>query len=213
MTGGCEINARQLYSGDCKVILQQVMMLECNEKPQLSGTMNEAIMERIIDIPFNSYFTSDESLVNEKEHIYPINIEYKIASFQEEHRSALFHILLEASKEIYIPKCVASRSKEYVMSSDEIYTWITENFDKGNNDDIITAKDLYAIYCEGDVYIYMTKDEKRIMNKKKFTLLLKSSIAFKGKYRDDRRDINGKSYYERLHGYKLKIDKIEPELI
>lgn len=207
LTGCSEFNARNLYSDKCKIKMNQVMMFECNAKPQLSGTMNSAILERIVDIPFDSRFTDDPSEVNEQDHIYPIDKTYKLESFQLEHRCALFDILIDADKDVYIPKLISSKSKEYVMSSDELYNWILENYDTGTMDDIVTTKDLYADYCQSDTFMTMTKEEKRIMNKRKFSLMLKSSIAFHGKYKDDQKKINGKNYNERLHGYKMKVEE------
>jgi len=207
LTGCGEFNARDLFKSKCSIKMTQVMMLECNAKPQLSGTMNSAILERIVDIPFDSRFTDEPSEVNEEEHIYPIDKTYKFESWQLEHRCALFDILIDADKDIYIPKIISSKSKEYVMSSDDIYNWIIENFETGTNDDIITIKDLYADYCQSETFMTMTKEEKRIMNKRKFSLMLKSSIAFHGKYKDDKKTINGKTYNERLHGYKMKVEE------
>jgi phage/plasmid-associated DNA primase len=203
MTGGNEINARQLYSGECVVTMEQVQMLECNQKPQLSGTMNDAIQERIIDIPFVSLFT-DVDKADEVNHIYPVNKAYKDEPFRLDHRCALFQILLASKKDLYIPAEIKLKSKEYVMSSDEIYMWMEECYEKGTEDDIITAKDLYNDYCASNVYGLLSKEEKRVMTKKNFTGLLKSSIGFRGKYRDDRKKIKNIEYYERLHGWKKK---------
>jgi len=211
MTGGCEINARQLYSGKCQVIMEQIQMLECNQKPQLSGTMNDAIQERIVDIPFVSLFTTvDEA--DEENHIYPVNTFYKSEIFREQHRCALFHVLLSAKKELYIPAEIKAKSKEYVLSSDEIYTWMEEKYEKGTDDDIISAKDLYNDYCASSLYLHLSKEEKRLMSKKNFTGLLKSSIGFRGKYREDQKMINGVRYWERIHGWKKQEMDILSEL-
>lgn len=216
MTGGCEINARQLYSGECKVTMNQVQMLECNVKPALSGTMNEAILERIVDIPFDSYFTSDPSMVNAENNIYPVNTDYKLASFRQEHKSALFHVLLEHNT-LYISPTIKKRSTEYVMSSDDIYTWMKENYDEGTKDDIITAIDLYKVYSGSETFTNMSKEERRMMTKKKFIELLKSSIAFKGKFFDTIKTINNVKYYDRIHCWKKKMPEPEtdpePDLI
>lgn len=210
MTGGCEINARQLYSGDCKVSMNQVQMLECNAKPALSGTMNEAILERIVDIPFESYFTSNSTLINESNNIYAVNTDYKLPTFRKEHTSALFHVLMEYN-ELYISPCIKKRSTEYVMSSDDIYTWVKENYDEGTQDDIVKAIDLYQAYTESESFLLMTKEERRTMTKKKFIELLKSSIAFKGKFFDTAKMINGVRYNDRIHCWKIKVFDKEPE--
>ena len=77
LTGGAEINARKLFQNECKVRMKQVQVLECNEKPKLSGTMNPAVLERTIDVPFVSKFISDPQDVDEENNIYLINKYYK----------------------------------------------------------------------------------------------------------------------------------------
>jgi phage/plasmid-associated DNA primase len=208
MTGGCEINARQLYSGNCKVSMCQTQMLECNTKPALSGTMNEAILERIVDIPFVSYFTKDENELL-KPNTYLVNEDYKEEIFRKEHSSALFHILLN-HKKLYIPSCITKRSKEYVMSSDDVYVWIKENYEEGTMDDIVKAVDLYKEYTGSEAFLTMSKEEKRLMTKAKFFDLLKTSIAFKGKYFENRLEKNGVGFRDRLHGWKKK-DQVDEE--
>jgi phage/plasmid-associated DNA primase len=208
MTGGCEINARQLYSGDCKVTMCQVQMLECNAKPALSGTMNEAILERIVDIPFVSYFTSDT--VNKELNIYAINTDYKLPSFQKEYASTLFHILLDYNK-LYISPCIKKRSTEYVMGSDDIYTWIKDTYDEGTKDDIVKAVDLFKNYTDSEVYSLMSKEEKRQMTKKKFIELLKSSIAFKGQFFETIKYVGNDKIYDRLHGWKIRVIEVKKE--
>jgi phage/plasmid-associated DNA primase len=203
LTGCQTINARQLHSGNCKVVLKQVQLLECNEKLQLSGTMNDAILDRIVDIPFVSHFTEvDEAdTIN---HIYPINKLYKTNEWREEHRCALFNIILQGHRELYIPKKIKDLSKEYVMSSDEIYAWIKETYDVGTNDDIIKTKDLYMAFCDSAVYRQFSKDEKRLMTKKKFVSMIANSVSFKGQYKVNEKMINGVRYDERLHGWKVR---------
>ena len=43
LTGGKEVNARLLFKNKCRVRMVQVLALEFNEKPKLSGTMNPAV--------------------------------------------------------------------------------------------------------------------------------------------------------------------------
>lgn len=206
LTGCQTINARQLHSGDCVVRLCQVQLIECNVKLQMTGTMNDAIAERVIDIPFVSLFTETET-EDTLRHIYPINKSYKEAPFREAHRCALFHIILNGDKELYIPAEIKQKSKEYVMSSDEIYMWVKENYDEGTEDDIITAKDLYMSFTASDKFRQFSKDEKRQMTKKKFVEMIENSISFRGQYRVPKKTINGITYCERLHYWKPKIEE------
>jgi phage/plasmid-associated DNA primase len=205
-TGDGVINARQLHSGICIVYLLCVLMMECNEKLQLSGTMNQAMLDRIIDIPFVSIFTNVETEDTVK-HIYPVKPEYKEKPFKEAHRCALFHIILAGSRELYIPDQIKQQSKEYVMSSDEIYMWVKENYDEGTEDDIISAKDLYMSFTNSDKFKQFSKEEKRQMTKKRFTSMIENSISFRGQYRVPKKTVNGITYCERLHYWKLKVEE------
>ncbi|MGA1049713.1 MAG: hypothetical protein ACO3UU_17045, partial [Minisyncoccia bacterium] len=94
ITGCGEISARQLYSSKTIVRMRQVQILECNKKPQLSGRMDTAVMDRIVDIPFVSNFTANQEDWNEDEHIYPINYFYKSSEFQTTHKFALFKYIM-----------------------------------------------------------------------------------------------------------------------
>ena len=51
------------------------------------------------------------------------------------------------------------------------------------------------------------KEEKRKLNYKGFIGAVNKSIAFQGKYFNDRRKINGVEYFERIIKYKLKENK------
>jgi phage/plasmid-associated DNA primase len=178
-------------------------MLECNEKLQLAGTMNDSILDRIVDIPFVSHFT-EVDVADTINHIYPINTSYKSFEWRINHRCALFHIILQGHRKLYIPKEIKQKSKEYVMSSDEIYSWIKENYDVGTEDDIIKTKDLYMAFCDSATYKQFSKEEKRVMTKKKFTTMMASSISFRGQYKEGRKVVDGVEYGERLHGWKEK---------
>jgi len=204
---GCQtINARQLHSGDCVVRLCQVQMVEMNVKINLTGTMNDAIIDRVIDIPFVSHFAEVEK-EDTVRHIYPMNTDYKDIPFREAHRCALFHIILNGDKKLYIPAEIKQKSKEYVMSSDEIYMWVKENYDEGTEDDIISAKDLYMEFTNSDKFKQFSKDEKRQLTKKRFMEMIEKSISFRGQYQGLKKMINGITYYERLHYWKPKIEE------
>ncbi len=212
LTGCKDINARKLFQNACKVRMVQVMVLECNEKPKLSGKMNHAVMERIIDVPFVSKFVSNLDDVNEEANIYPINSYYKSHEFQQDHKCALFKYILDnAPKELFIPTIIQKRSIEYVMDSDELYEWFGEEYELTNNkDDILKMKDVYSLFKESDFFCSKTKEEKRKLNYKGFISSIAKSVAFQGKYYNDSKKINGFTYNERIIKYKVK-DKTEDE--
>jgi phage/plasmid-associated DNA primase len=120
ITGGNEINARGLYSSNTKTILKATHILECNERPKMSGETDEAIAMRLIDIGFRSTFTKNLNDVDAENHIYEGDDSVKDVSFQDNHKFALFHILVEHWKEylkanknidLFIPASVTERSR------------------------------------------------------------------------------------------------------
>ena len=149
------------------------------------GRIDQSVMERVVDIPFVSHFTSDPDRVDIENHIYPVNTYYKENEFKQSHKIALFqYILKNAPKELYLPKIIVERSKNYVMDSDELYEWFKDNYEYTNdNNDILKMKDVY---------------EKGFIEK------VNDSLAFKGLYFHDQKKINGINYYERIIKYKLK---------
>ena len=60
LTGDRTINARNLYEkGKQPIRLRNTLLCECNKKPKLEGQMDEAVLRRIVDMPFRSSFVSD----------------------------------------------------------------------------------------------------------------------------------------------------------
>ena len=104
---GCNIiKARDLYSSEGDVNMLQTLILECNEKLRIAGKIDNSVLERILDIPFVSTFTSNNELVDTTNNIHPANTEYKTDKFKREHRCALFKYIVDnADKNLYIPEC------------------------------------------------------------------------------------------------------------
>lgn len=211
ITGCNVINARQLYSSNTNVRMKQVQILECNKKPQLSGKIDESVMDRIVDIPFVSYFTTDEEQWDETQNIYPLNTRFKSSEFQLSHRCALFKYILEnAPKELYIPPIIKERSSKFVMNNDELYDWFNETYQLTNDDkDILKMKDVYKEFQAGELYQSKNKEQKRLLNYKGFIEYISTSIAFKGKYFNDMKKIDGVVYTERIIKYSIKEKETE----
>ena len=89
-------------------------------------------------------------------------------------------------RELYIPPCVKYRSANYVMDSDELYQWFSENYELTNEkDDILKMKDIYSLFKDSEFFAEKTKEEKRKLNYKGFIGAVNKSIAFQGKYFND----------------------------
>ncbi len=221
ITGGSKINARALYSTNTDTNLKGTHIMECNEKPLMRGQIDKAIMDRYIDIKFRSTFTDRDEEVNEEENIYKCKVELKEINFQEEHKYALFEILIEHWKEYndngkninkFIPDYIRDEGDEYLKKSNEIFNWFDENYEKTEDDtDIIKLADIYEEFKLSDIYINYTKAEKREMNKNKFIDKLSKNIFLRKYYKekDQRVEVLKKYNISTLRNilikYKLKI--------
>lgn len=214
LTGGNEISARALYSNDTKTLLHMLLLVECNKKPLIAGRIDTSVLERIVDIPFEACFVSNQEDVDEAKHIYLKNIEFKTEAWRQNHYSALFRYLLDhAPAKLYIPPRILQLSKQYVLGSDELYAWINENYEPTDNTEYIKVKDIFDLYKASDLYSNLTKLEKRNLNKKSFSDLISNHIVLKKQFRNNKTTIAGKSVFcERIHGLKLKqLDEDEDD--
>ena len=206
LTGCNEISARGLYTGNTKTLLCMVLLIELNKKLLLSGRMDTSVLERIVDIPFESTFVSNPEDVDESKGIFLGNLEYKTEAWQEEHSSAFFqYILVNAEKTLYVPDRIKNLSKQYVLGSDEMYGWVMENYETTDNTEYVKLKDVFDLYKASDLYSNLTKLEKRNLNKNAFSELISHHIVLKKQFRNDKVKIAGKTVNcERVHGLKLK---------
>ncbi len=103
--------------------------------------MDTSVLERIVDIPFESTFVSNPDDVDESKGIYQGNLEYKTETWQIEHSCAFFHYILEnAEKTLYIPERIRNLSKQYVLGSDEMYGWMMENYEATDDTEYVKLK-------------------------------------------------------------------------
>jgi phage/plasmid-associated DNA primase len=206
LTGCSEIAARGLYSGITTTLLWMVLIIELNKKLLLSGRMDTSVLERIVDIPFESTFVSNPDDVDESKGIYQGNLEYKTETWQIEHSCAFFHYILEnAPAKLYIPDRIKNLSKQYVLGSDEMYGWMMENYETADNTEFVKLKDVFDLYKASDLYSNLTKLEKRNLNKNAFSELISNHIVLKKQFRNDMSRVGGKTVNcERIHGLKLK---------
>jgi len=215
ITGGNEISARGLYNSNTKTLLNCVSIVECNKKPLLSGRMDASVLERIVDIPFESTFVSNPEDVDERMGIYQGNTLYKTDAWQTEHACAMFHFILEnAEKSLYIPVRIKNLSKQYVLGSDEMYSWVMENYEPATDFDktFVKVKDMFDLYKASDLYSNLTKLEKRNLNKSAFSQLISHHIVLKKQFRDDNVKIDGKTINcERIHGLVKKVEESDTD--
>lgn len=197
LTGGSQINARGLFSTKTTTILKGTHILECNNRPKISGESDKAIQMRIIDQEFKSTFTNNIQEVDEENNIYLGNNYYKEYEFKEKYKFAFFHILVGYWKEYiksgkniekYIPQNIRDRSNEYLKNSNEIYNWFSENYTKVDDETmILKIEDVYEDFKLSEIFENYTKKEKRECNKNFFIDKLSKNIFLKKYYKERER--------------------------
>ena len=228
ITGGSEINARGLYSSDTKTNLKGTNCLECNKKPDMSGEIDNAIVMRLILIEFKSTFTKEVGDVDEANHIYLGDDNVKDKSYQEQHKFALFHILLEHWKEYiendmnierFVPSFVKDRVRDYLTNSDTKLSWFLSKYEKVDDDtEVIKIKDVLNDYKNSSEFYNMNKVEKRNCNEKNFIEFFEKN-PFTRKYYKDREQrkiilnkYNLTNIRNILVGFKKIVEETENEV-
>ena len=220
LTGGDTITAKQCHSNKTEQINHGTHVMELNERVGFDGKLNLALIERIIDALFVSFFSDDPSQYNDPEfnngHCYKRDDSLKENDFKDNHCFALFHYIMEyeGAKELYVAEAVKERTKTYLNSNDEFTSvfnslyeiaWIDEmDHEKGRDmKEVIKLSEVYAAYKEGDVYKNMSKKECRKMTKPRFIEIFSTHINFKHYY-SLRIKIGGSTYRNILRGFKRK---------
>lgn len=211
------VNARQLYKGNCKVVLNATVIMELNIKLKFSGKPTNAETRRFMDILFESTFTDDEDLLNDKtlSNIHPMDKHYKSLEFQTSHICGLFKYIIDnADTDVYNPACVRERTNCYIEGEDTFANWYKEEYEAtGDVNDLLKVKDMFEKYKTGDDYANMRKDERP--NLKRFTqMTVLTDKNLSSRYRDDYRySIDGvqKRVRSVLTGMRLKQDEVDDE--
>jgi len=211
LTGSDEIVARGLYQESTRTILNSTLVVECNKRPQIAGRIDRAVTDRMIEVQFRNAFVSDPNEVDEERGIYLANKEYKTLVWKDKMYCALFVYILQNGKpDVYVPDSVKSITKQYILGSDELYSLVMEQYVESDDpNDFIKENEIYALVRESDVYLNMTKMEKRSFNKKKVAEMLKEHIIFGKQYRSDisyNKKLKKSINCNRLMGYALKPD-------
>ena len=222
LTGGDTITAKQCHSNKTEQINHGTHIMELNERVGFDGKLNLAVVERMIDVEFPSFFTYDPIQYNDPEfnngHCYKRDDSLKEPKFKDEHACALFHYIMEyeGAGELYVAEAVKERTKAYLNSKDEFTSWFSSVYEIAWNDEkdhekgrdmkeVIKLADVFSGYKEGDVYKNMSKKECRKMTKARFIEIFSSHINFKHYY-SLRTKIEGATYRNVLRGFKTRED-------
>jgi phage/plasmid-associated DNA primase len=205
LTGGNKIACRMNYSNRMICNLKCVLIMECNDKPLLSGSSSQVSMgDRIFDVPFVNTFTDKKHLLD-LDGFYPQDPYYKTLAFRERCKIPLFHILLKYMAEYRektgkyvwekVPRydVIEKRTKDYLESSDEIKCWLKEilttvpqkdKTEMYSDGDFITSKDIYAAFKMSDNFANMSKDERRKYNETYFRNYISTVSPYRKLYED-----------------------------
>jgi phage/plasmid-associated DNA primase len=185
ITGEGKLNSRECNSNNTECHLYLSAVFECNKKPNLNGTIEPAIVDRFVDVLFESHFTNNQDELNSNPAARPINLELKQTTFQETMRCSLFdYLILNASKELYIAEIVKTRTRNYLLDNDDIYAWLIENYTPCVEDNPVTIKELLKHYKSSDNYNNLTKNCKKTLTEKYFKHRIETHLELKSYYKD-----------------------------
>ena len=198
LTGNPYVNARANYSNQTQCHIQALFLVECNQRPSISGRCDNALLRRIIDICFPTTFTNDPQLLELPNHKAK-DPALKSEAFQDTHKYAFFyHILHSKHDEVYMCPEVQQRSAQYLSNNDELLTFINENYKfTKDNKDIEKCKDIYENFQKSDTYHNFTKEQKRNeWTKSKFIEKIKNNVVLGRHYVE--RNMNQRNFLQRI---------------
>ena len=224
LTGGDTITSRRCNSNKTEQVNHGTHVMELNERVGFDGKLNLAIVERMMDVEFPSFFSHNPVEYDDPNfnngYCYKRDESLKENDFKDNHACALFHYIMEyeGANEFYVPEAVITRTKAYLNSKDEFTSWFNSMYevawkkddddkdtDQRDTDENIKLKDAYVYYKESDVYANMSKKEKRKMSYARFVEIFSSHINFKHYY-NLRIKIHGNTYRNILRGFKMRDD-------
>lgn len=211
LTGDTTINARQLWSTDDVIILQNTLILLCNKRIYFENEPTDGEIRRIIDYLFDSKFVNENDGVKiDNIKIFQSDSRYQDKEFLEAYKLAFINILIEEAHKFIIngenfdiPKIVQDRSTEYIKKSYVYLEYLNNLAEKTDNqNDFIKIHDLFEALKQTEIYTNSTKLQKR-------EITLKSIIEFfeTNQYTSNfycaRKMINGIDNRNILTGFKM----------
>ena len=191
LTGGGIFSARSHHEKQTEKELNLTMIVECNKRPLFSEEPTNADVRRIIDIFFRSSFDTDDSKIDHSKYIFKANPYYKTKDFQNQHKYALFKILIGEHNKFYkqyssilnMPKSIIDRTNNYLELSCDIVQWFKENYEESTNE-YIKIQDIYDTLKQSQYFIDMTKIEKAKYTRTYFFEYITCNIFFRKYYNE-----------------------------
>ncbi len=190
ISGDKTLNVRGLYESKCGIYLKLTLMMECNNLPLLDE-VNDAVTRRIRVILFESKFV-DKSLYDclsesEKLIVNEANPYFKTDEFQDEYKCVLFDLLCDYFQAFMenefklksMPVKCAEKCKDYLATSDDIFGWFNEYYEKTDtieNSEAILLTDIFNVFKYSDYYNNMSKADKRTYNRKHFVTKIEENM-------------------------------------
>ncbi len=189
LTGGGIFSARSHHEKETEKELNLTMIVECNKRPLFSEEPTNADVRRIIDIFFRSSFDTDDSKIDHSKYIFKANPYYKTKDFQNQHKYALFKILIQEHQKFYkqhgsilnMPKSIIDRTNNYLELSCDIVQWFKENYEESSNE-YLKISDIYDYLKRSSYFIDMTKIEKAKYTRTYFFEYITNNIFFRKYY-------------------------------
>ena len=191
LTGNPTFSTRQLYQEEREFINMLMLIMECNSRPDITGRKDNAILSRLVDVPFTQEFGTDEDRIANDENYHRVDPSLKDDTLAKTHRSALFKILMDLEyMEVYEPNIVKDRTKHFLMSSDNLMEWFFENYEQTDNKkETIKIKDIYDNFKMSEFYRNFDHREKRKWNKMTFVENIKNNIHLRNFFTSDRKKV------------------------
>jgi hypothetical protein len=170
ITGDAVINARQLYSKDCRVQLFLTLIMECNTIPKVDE-IDYAVQRRFRLIEFISKFVSQDEWDDygevKPENTFLKNEFYTSEKFKEEYRQAFFLLLAPYFKAFHEkgmpkqPQEVLAKQRAYFEGCDDLLGWFNDYYKKEEGAEPIPLKDIYKFYTSTPFFENLSKNLKR----------------------------------------------------
>jgi len=194
LTGGGKFSARGHFESETEKNLCNTLICECNKKPAFCEELTQADHRRIIDIFFRATFTDIPNLIDPDNHIYLANPYYKTTEFINNHKYALFKILIgyhrkflhEDNSLLKMPATIIQRTNLYLENNCDVVQWFKHHYRQDEPDiteiSYLRLAEIHEFFLESDEYRNMSRTKQQQYAKIKFFNLVRNNIFFKKYY-------------------------------
>lgn len=178
LTGNEKHNAAAKYSNDSDTRIHMTTVMECNDLPFIQGGTGEAMVARIIIVPFLVTFTNDTiKLASRPTKYKPLKEIYKKHDFKRQHAPALFKYLCsQGYNDLIITDESQQLGFKYLCTKDELTAWFDTYYERDDRD-MVSVKELFAKLKRTTFYTEMDKKEKRLYTYNSFVTNILKSLA------------------------------------